>query len=135
MKPLLLEQNSVFLLGGLVCMVAASAILSALPFSLLKRLRIMVLDKPCVVTRELDSFDLPPLLSITIEKASEGLNSGHFTSVDLVKAYLARIEEASEFNAVLQVNPDAITAAQHLDDERVRLGSRGYVLCSSSSCT
>ena len=65
---------------------------------------------------------------MTIEKASEGLKSGRFTSLDLVKAYLARIEEASEFNAILQVNPDALTAAKHLDDERVRSGSKGYVL-------
>jgi amidase len=73
------------------------------------------------------------LLNITIEKASQGLESGRFTSVDLVKAYLARIEEASRFNAVLQVNPDALAVAKHLDDERVRSGSRGFVMYPTSS--
>jgi amidase len=73
------------------------------------------------------------LLNITIEKASEGLELGRFTSADLVKAYLARIEEASGFNAVLQVNPDALAVAKHLDDERVRSGSRGFVMYSTSS--
>lgn len=29
-----------------------------------------------------------------------------------------RIEDASSFKAVLQVNPNALTAAQGLDDER-----------------
>jgi hypothetical protein len=86
-------------------------------------------------TRELGSFDLPSLLNITIEKASEGLKSGRFKSVDLVKAYLARIEEASEFNAILQVNPEALTVAKHLDDERVYSGSRGFVMYPSSSYT
>jgi Asp-tRNA(Asn)/Glu-tRNA(Gln) amidotransferase A subunit family amidase len=49
--------------------------------------------------------------------------------VDLVKAYLARIDEASEFKAVLQVNPEALIAAQHLDEERLRSGSKRLVNC------
>ncbi|PVH81088.1 amidase signature enzyme [Cadophora sp. DSE1049] len=69
--------------------------------------------------------DLPPLLNLTIESAAEGLQSGLFTSVDLVTAYLARIEEASEFNAVLEVNQQAIDAAHRLDEERKASGSRG----------
>ncbi|KAF2762059.1 glutamyl-tRNA amidotransferase subunit A [Pseudovirgaria hyperparasitica] len=50
---------------------------------------------------------------------------GLFTSVELVKAYLARIEEASEFKAVLQINPDVLDVAESLDQERTRSGSRG----------
>ncbi|OTA54812.1 amidase [Hypoxylon sp. EC38] len=69
--------------------------------------------------------NFPPLLQLSIESASEGLQTGRFTSVDLVTAYLSRIEEASEFKAVLQVNPDALLIAQKLDDERVSQGSRG----------
>ncbi|PVH68788.1 amidase signature enzyme [Cadophora sp. DSE1049] len=65
------------------------------------------------------------LLGITIGQVSDGLSSGHFTSVDLVKAYIARIEETREFNAVIQVNPDAVSIAKSLDGERVRSGSRG----------
>ncbi|KAK4141225.1 amidase [Dichotomopilus funicola] len=54
---------------------------------------------------------LPPLMHLTIEYASRGLESGRFTSVALTKAYLARITEASEFRAVLQVNPNALDVA------------------------
>ncbi|KAK4205914.1 amidase [Rhypophila decipiens] len=69
--------------------------------------------------------DLSLLLQLTIETASNGLQSGLFTSVDLAKAYLARIEEASNFNAVLQTNPDALTVAKKLDDELASSGPRG----------
>ena len=70
--------------------------------------------------------DLPTLRELTLEKASEGLQSGNFTFLDLVRAYLARIDEVSEFNAVLQVNPDALEVARRLDEERTQTGSRGY---------
>jgi amidase len=55
-------------------------------------------------------------LTLTIDKAADGLEAGHFTPVDRTKAYLARIEESSEFNAVLQVNSDAVTVARELDE-------------------
>lgn len=38
-----------------------------------------------------DSTDLPDLLHLSIESASDGLRSGGFTSVDQVDAYLTRI--------------------------------------------
>ncbi|KAF2259246.1 amidase signature enzyme [Lojkania enalia] len=76
-------------------------------------------------TVKMNPSNLPSLLHLTIEEASDGLQSGLFTSAHLVKAYLGRIEESSEFNAVLQVNPDALSVAQQLDEERVRSGSRG----------
>ncbi|KAH6649416.1 glutamyl-tRNA amidotransferase subunit A [Chaetomium tenue] len=69
--------------------------------------------------------DLPPLLHLTIKETADGLQSGRFTTVDLAKAYLARIDEASAFKAVLQINPDALSVAQRLDEERTRSGSRG----------
>ncbi|KAK0617015.1 amidase signature domain-containing protein [Immersiella caudata] len=67
----------------------------------------------------------PNLLNSTIEEVAYGLQSGQLTTVDLTKAYLARIDEASGFNAVLQINPDALSAAQKLDDERKNDASRG----------
>ncbi|KAI1737184.1 putative amidase [Xylaria scruposa] len=85
---------------------------------------------PCMVKaiRRIMTFpkrDVQSLLNITIEDASQGLDAGRFTSVELVQAYLARIEEAAEFKAVLQVNPEAVITAQHLDEERARSGRRG----------
>lgn len=67
----------------------------------------------------------PSLLHMTIKTAAEGLESGQFTSVDLTRAYLRRIEEASDFNAVLQINPDAISVARKLDEERRATKIRG----------
>jgi len=69
------------------------------------------------------SVELPSLLGIDIESVSEGLAS--VTSVDLVKAYLTRIAETREFNAVLQLNPNAATIVKSLDEESARFGSRG----------
>lgn len=89
-------------------------------------------DKPTVqVMRRLIfgacSRDLPFLLDITSHKASQGLETGLFTSQDLVIAFLARIKETAEFNAVLEVNPDALGNARALDKERAVSGSRGYI--------
>ncbi|OTA87936.1 hypothetical protein M434DRAFT_399238 [Hypoxylon sp. CO27-5] len=78
-----------------------------------------------MISKQLKTGNLPSLLELNIESASEGLQAGLFTSVDLVRAYLSRIKEASEFRAVLQVNPDALIIAQKLDDERVSHGPRG----------
>lgn len=138
-----LQQTfGLFLLGGLVCMIAFSTIRSRLQSSFLLNLpKMMDVEMPSMTcTRSPDPMlicepapsDLPSLLNINIETTSEGLATRRFTSVDLVKAYLARIEEASYFKAVLQTNPDALTAAQELDDERIQSGSRGYGRCSSS---
>ena len=74
----------------------------------------------------LASDEFPGLLNITLEQVAEGLDRGKFTSVDLVKAYTARIEECNEeFRSVLQLNPDAVHVAELLDQERGRSGRRG----------
>ena len=62
---------------------------------------------------------LPSLGETTFEQLTEGLEAGHFTSVQLVKAYKRRIDEVNHiFNAILEVNPDAEIIAATLDDER-----------------
>jgi amidase len=72
--------------------------------------------------------ELPSLLNINLEEVAEGLENGRFTSVDIVKAYIARIEESNEeFRSVIEINPDAVRAAELLDEERHRSGSRGRV--------
>ena len=61
----------------------------------------------------------PDLIDVTIDDLSEGLSSGLFTSVDLVKAYLARIAEVNPvLHAVNEVNPDALAIAADLDAKR-----------------
>ncbi len=67
---------------------------------------------------------MPSLLHIDIAQIAEALEARRLSSVDLVEAYLARIDEAKEFCAVLETNPDALRVARELDEERLRTGSR-----------
>lgn len=62
---------------------------------------------------------LPPLLDATLEQLSQGLEDGSFTSVDLVRAYIARIHETNpSLYAVTEINPDALSHAAALDAAR-----------------
>jgi amidase len=62
---------------------------------------------------------LPSLLEAGLEDLASGLESGLFTSVDLVKAYIARIDEVnSTLRMVTQINPDALSIAAELDTAR-----------------
>ena len=68
----------------------------------------------------------PSLIEITTEEIETGLESGHFTSVDLVNAYTSRILEANTtLNCVTELNPDALTIAAELDAERANGTTRG----------
>ncbi|KAK3374736.1 amidase signature domain-containing protein [Podospora didyma] len=61
---------------------------------------------------------LPSLAKIAIDDIGRGLGENSFTVVDLVAAHLARIEEVNGvFNAVIDVNPDALTIVEGLDKE------------------
>lgn len=68
----------------------------------------------------------PQLIDATIETLTAGLNRRQFTTVDLVKAYLARIAEVNDtLHAVTEVNPDALAIAAGLDAERAAGSVRG----------
>lgn len=70
--------------------------------------------------------DFPPLIEATLEDLVSGLDSGLFTSVDLVNAYTARILEVnSTLRMVTELNPDALSIAASLDSERAAGTSRG----------
>lgn len=59
------------------------------------------------------------MIDATIDDLADGLESGLFTSVDLVNAYLGRIAEVNDaLNVVTEVNPDALEIASDLDDLR-----------------
>jgi len=63
----------------------------------------------------------PSLIEASTEDLVSGLESGLFTSVDLVTAYIARIQELnSTLHMVTQLNPDALTIAAQLDSQRAR---------------
>ncbi|KAK0546385.1 hypothetical protein OC845_004627 [Tilletia horrida] len=77
--------------------------------------------------------DLPDLLTATLEQLERGLDRGHFTSVHLVKAYLARIEEVNKqgpkLNAVIETAPREFLLAEAAarDHERSQGQKRGYM--------
>lgn len=63
--------------------------------------------------------DFPSLINVTTEDLATGLEAGRFTSVDLVKAYSARIMEVnSTLHMVTEINPDALAIAAELDAMR-----------------
>lgn len=69
---------------------------------------------------------LPSLLNATLDQLLEGLEKNRFTSVQLTKAYLTRIDQVNEtVHAVVETNPDALAIAKALDDERASGSVRG----------
>ncbi|KAG8216099.1 amidase signature domain-containing protein [Butyriboletus roseoflavus] len=79
-----------------------------------------------MATHEVSDVDL---YEAGIAELQQGLEKGQFTSVDLIKAYLARIEEVNlkgaALHAVIETNPQALVQAAALDAERKAKGSRG----------
>jgi amidase len=75
--------------------------------------------------------ELPPfeLEDKTITELQEGLASGRWTARSLTEQYFARIEELDKqgptLNHVLERNPDALTIADQLDNERKAGKTRG----------
>src|SRR5947209_8661597 len=56
-----------------------------------------------ILTLILGSLMLPSLLSVTLDDIAIGLDTGQYTSVDLVTAYIARIKEVNdELHAVIE---------------------------------
>ncbi|EIW74054.1 amidase signature enzyme [Coniophora puteana RWD-64-598 SS2] len=74
------------------------------------------------------STPLPDLYEASLTELQAGLTAGQFTSVDLIKAYFARIEEVNlqgpELRAVIEMNPSALAEAAVLDQERLTYGPR-----------
>ncbi|MGB9284376.1 MAG: amidase, partial [Candidatus Sulfotelmatobacter sp.] len=59
----------------------------------------------------------------------DGMKSGKFTARSLVETYSARIDQIDKhgpaLNSVIELNPDALSIADALDQERKRKGPRG----------
>jgi amidase len=75
---------------------------------------------------EVKPFELD---EITIAALQEGIKSGRFTARSLVEKYSARIEEIDKkgpaVNSIIEMNPDAVSIAVGLDEERKAKGPRG----------
>jgi len=68
----------------------------------------------------------PELEEATVGGLQDAMKAGRETSVTITKKYLARIAELdAALKAVLEVNPDAVSIARALDEERTSKGSRG----------
>src|SRR6266404_5911382 len=65
----------------------------------------------------------------TIPRVQELMKSGKASALGLTKRYLARIEEIDRrgprLNSVLEINPEALSIASALDEERKNKGPRG----------
>ncbi len=62
----------------------------------------------------------------SIPELQAAMASGELTSKDLVKGYLDRIQSLNSLlNSVIETNPNAVSIAQHLDNERRRGMVRG----------
>src|SRR5271170_6785217 len=86
--------------------------------------------------REIASSAPPPdikpfeLDEITISDLQDGMKSGKVTAHSLVEKYSARIEEIDDkhgpaINSIIELNPDALSIADSLDQERKAKGPRG----------
>jgi amidase len=66
---------------------------------------------------------------ITISDLQDGMKSGKFTARSLAEKYSARIAEIDKhgpaINSILELNPDALSIADALDEERKAKGPRG----------
>lgn len=78
------------------------------------------------IDQEIPSFELD---EETISSLQSKMKLGEFTSVQITQLYLNRINEIDKngprINAVIELNPDALSIAQSMDDERKTGKSRG----------
>jgi amidase len=77
-------------------------------------------------TPEVKPFELE---EITVPELQDGMKSGKFTARSLVEKYLARIDEIDKrgpaVNAIIELNPDSLSIADSLDQERKAKRARG----------
>lgn len=78
---------------------------------------------------ERDNPDNFLLNEITVDELQQKMSNGELTSRAIVEAYLERIEKIDNngpaLNAVIEINPDALTLADQLDQERKNGTVRG----------
>ncbi|TKA81059.1 hypothetical protein B0A49_00679 [Cryomyces minteri] len=76
-------------------------------------------DPESEVVEKIKGEQFPALIDVTTEDLVYGLETGLFTSVDLITAYIARINEVNATNhAVAEINPDALAIAAQMDAMR-----------------
>jgi amidase len=88
--------------------------------------RVVAATATSAAAAEIKAYELD---EITIPELQDGMKSGKFTARALVEKYTARIGEVDKsgpsVNAVIEMNPDAPSIADSLDQERKAKGPRG----------
>jgi amidase len=79
-----------------------------------------------VYSGEVPAFELD---ETTISDLQEAMKSGKLTSQSITEKYLARIDQIDKqgpaINAIIELNPDALSIADAMDNERKEKGPRG----------
>ncbi|EDN95192.1 hypothetical protein SS1G_11068 [Sclerotinia sclerotiorum 1980 UF-70] len=87
---------------------------------------IVGLFQSCLVPRRRRTTTTLKLDQISITEILQGLKNGHFSSEELVRTYIKRIEQVNLIvHAVSEVNRNAIEIAREKDEERSRGSARG----------
>ena len=77
---------------------------------------------------DLGSFELE---EATIDNLAEGMTTGKYTARSIAEKYLTRIElidrQGPKLQSVIELNPDALSIADALDNERKEKGARGLL--------
>jgi len=85
-----------------------------------------IVSPPAASPVDVKPFELD---EITIPEMQDGMKSGKFTARSLVEKYRARIDEIDKrgpaVNAIIELNPEALSIADALDQERKAKGPRG----------
>src|SRR5438552_7203185 len=78
------------------------------------------------VTADVPSFEFD---EITIAELQAVMTAGKYTARAIAEKYLTRIDQIDKhgpaINAVIEINPDALSIAEALDNERKEKGARG----------
>jgi len=73
----------------------------------------------CPTTQFINGYEFPTMIDVTLEDLMYGLETGLFTSADLVNTYVDRILEVnSTLHMVTELNPDALAIAKQYDAMR-----------------
>ena len=85
-----------------------------------------IVSSPLPQPTDVKRFELE---EITIPELQDAMKSGRLTARSLAEKYLARIDEIDKrgpaVNAIIELNPDALSIAATLDQERKARGLRG----------
>ena len=87
------------------------------------------LGKPVAAPSPKPDIRPSDLDEVTLSELTDGMKSGKYSSHSLVRKYIARIEaldrQGPALRSVIEINPDALSIAAALDQERKEKGPRG----------